>query len=74
MDSQGRIAAVVLRKDNGPNTLVISVYAPNLDPSKGSQTAYISFLISLEHAISLMTSREKVENIFFDKCMVKGLT
>ena len=63
-DSEGRIAAVVLKKDEGPNTLVVSVYAPNLSPSKEAQSAYVSFLITLEYAISRMLDTEKVDNIF----------
>ena len=64
IDSNGRLAAVVLQKDEGPTTLVVSVYAPNLDPSPESQSNYISFLITLEHAISQFVDKGIVENIF----------
>ena len=44
-DPQGRIAAVNLQKEDSPITLVLSVYAPNVDSSKKSHSEYISFLI-----------------------------
>ena len=55
---------MILKKDDGPNTLVISVYAPNLDQSAATHSAYVSFLITLEHAISTLLNRESVDNIF----------
>ena len=54
---------MVLRKEDGPNTLVVSVYATNPELSSSSQSAYLNFLISLEHAISLMLSRERVDSL-----------
>ena len=62
-DPDGRIAAVVLQKEDGPKTLFVSVYAPNVDPSPASQSNYISFLISLEHVLSEMTRRHNVDQV-----------
>ena len=63
-DPNGRIAAVILQKENGLKALVVSVYAPNVDPSPTSQSNYVSFLISLEYAITEMLSRSSVDNVF----------
>ena len=62
-DPEGRIAAVVLQKDDGPKALIVSVYAPNVDPSSSSQSNYVSFLISLEHVLSEMTRVQNVDRI-----------
>ena len=62
-DPEGRIAAVILQKGNATKALVVSVYAPNVDPSPASQANYVSFLISLQYALTEMTARESVDHI-----------
>ena len=63
-DPNGRIAAVILQSKDGQKALVVSVYAPNVDPSANSQANYVSFLISLEYAITEMLDRSNVDNVF----------
>ena len=60
----GRIAAVVLQKEAGIKSLVVSVYAPNLAPSSSSQSNYVSFLITLEFVLSEMKRKVSFDNIF----------
>ena len=62
-DPEGRIAAVILQKGNATKALVVSVYAPNVDPSPASQANYVSFLISLQYVLTEMTARESVDHI-----------
>ena len=62
--AEGRVAAVALQNEDGHKGLVVSVYAPNLDPSPSSQAKYVSFLITLEHVLSEMTSKIAVDSIF----------
>ena len=63
-DPEGRIAAVTLQKGNALKALVVSVYAPNVDPSPSSQSNYVSFLISLQYVLTEMLARECVDHIF----------
>ena len=62
-DPEGRIAAVTLQKGDGPKTLFVSVYAPNVDPSSTSQSNYVSFLITLEHVLTEMTSAMDIDSV-----------
>ena len=62
-DPEGRIAAVVLQKSNGPKALIVSVYAPNVDPSSSSQANYVSFLITLELVLTEMTRAGGIDQI-----------
>ena len=63
LDPNGRLAAVVLKDEKDLKILVASVYAPNVDSSRQMQTDYISFLITLEHALSELTARDKPDRI-----------
>ena len=45
-DPNGRIAAVILQSKDGQKALVVSVYAPNVDPSANSQANYYSFCLT----------------------------
>ena len=57
---EGRIAAAVLGRENSSKkVLVVSVYAPNTDPSIKSQEHYMSFLITLEHVLTELTLKYK---------------
>ena len=63
VDKNGRLAAVVLKNELELKILVVSVYAPNVNSSRDSQSTYISFLITLEHVLSEMIAREKPDRL-----------
>ena len=67
LDPEGRLAAVVLKDDKGNKTLVASVYAPNVDSSRHMQSDYVSFMITLEFALSELIMSEQP-----DRMMILG--
>ena len=56
VDKEGRFAGAVLQKGDTKCT-VVSVYAPNVDRSKESRQAYVSWLISLRFRIEELRAK-----------------
>ena len=63
LDPEGRLAAVVLKDERENKILVASVYAPNVDPSRQMQSDYVSFMITLEHALSELIASEQPDRL-----------
>ena len=51
-DANGRIIGATLSKEDAPNIVVVSVYAPNLGASKELQAEYVAFMVELDRIIT----------------------